>query len=1223
MASVYTDLGPGEVTETKTVRGRTEYRVAAHDGSFDMWLPATKIGFADVDHDNSVNLPYNPEPQYGVGALTDATIQPIHEINPDKRLHPADSLSFDSRDESEGGSEPGPAAHLFAAGINIDMSGGSSNLPYGAGGIQQGADDAHTDWMAQHGGPQGDAWEHESPHYQGTGPSQDYMDHHGTDGWLPQDSEPHDTPPDDWHPSDEYGDLNQPYPADTWRGQDAEMNRFGGYRQADVLEGAPTRFEPDMIVNDTDDEFLHDQDVEKDERETTGPDGIMHFANQQRHGWAAAIPAVAEAIGPTVARGVAGHEIGNMLGGDEDPGQNAGTPQAGGDAIGNAMDQVAPDGKPLPIPGLEGTGWGDLTTKHGYTEHEAVDWRGMYDRMTSDPMAEEGGYQAVPAHEWLQGHGEPAEHDRDFVHAGLDSRYADIIAAHDPNDKVAQFRHDPEAFINRVGHSEFEGLNPRMASYIDTVEADAQLRTAAWKDVREKAVRLRREGRVHVKDVGPDRIYASVQGDHGVYDVMIKKGNNYAGLGSHAVSNWHCSCEWGKWAFQRRFTMVGRLCSHGYASYMEMQSNHLKGVQQKKRRVNPRNARVASDQTESDWTVDGNVPASELNQLRNWAEQDHDTWNGSQADHVDKVQDVVQRARDEGVDADQLVASLHKRADDLGDLMSGRPHEQAVNPFGPGGGIGPNIGAPSQGAPTSPGAGRGPVGQSPLGDMLNGVRPGDTQGIGNSGLSSLSNPLGVQPTGIGTGIDGKGPAGSAGNAPAGTSGQPSSPGSGGTTAPTSAPGGGSGGWFGGQGGSSSGGGGSIGQGDYKINAGDTLSDIAQRSGYGSDYKALGDANGIKDYDKINAGDTIKIGDPKASGQSQQAGSQPSAPSQTPGDGQSSPAATATPSPAAPASSSSGVDTSAVPAVGGGSGGTSSPSQISTPNMDSDIGTTGPSSAAGGSGGGPGGQSADAGSPASAAAMNTDTTNKTSALQLEADRDWFEAAYPDQVWHEHKPFNGSGGQNVTEWGSSKENVKDNYSDNLQDVTAEPSGSYLTDTDPLNQMRKGNDPVTASVSGGIKRAGHGPQRQPVEPVVIRERKPHRQGAVAVEAEHIPDEFDPLAPRTAASFDDPYADQSADARAVMAAANMSSGDIVAQFQASGGGAVFEAANEGGGQYDDFASSPAVRQAMQRTAGRNYSLAEQDALVREGEKGGAGNLNQLQLAGTHYEAMNSVGLW
>jgi LysM repeat protein len=1136
MASVYTDLGPGEVTETKTIRGRTEYRVAAHDGSFDMWLPATKIGFADVDTDNSVNLPYNPTPQYGVGALTDATIQPIHEIDPDKRLHPADSLSFDSRGESEGGNEPGPAAHLFAAGIDVDMSGStglpSSSLPYGAGGIQQGHDDAHADWMANHGGPGGDAWEHESPYYNGQHPSQDYLDAQGGGG------EPHDTPPDDWHPSDEYGDLNQPYPADTWRGQDAEMNRFGGYRQADVLEGAPTRFEPDMIVNDTDDEFLHNQDVEKDERETTGPDGIVHFARQHT-AWAAAIPAVAEAIGPAVARGVGmGAAESALGGGDEDPGQNGGTPQSGAESVNGAMDQMAPDGHPLPIPGLEGTGWGDLTQKRGSTGHN------------------------------------------------LDSRYAEIIAAHDPSDKVAQFRHDPDAFINRVGHVEFEGLNPRMASYIDMVDADESLRTAAWKDVREKATRLRREGRVHVKDVGPDRIYASVQGDHGTYDVMIKKGGAFGGFGGgHAVSNWHCSCEWGKWAFQRRFTFIGRLCSHGYASYQEMQSQHLKGVSQKRKRVNPRN-RTASDQTEKDWTVDGDVPTSELGQLRSWAEQEHDTWNGSQADHVDDVQDTVQRARDEGVDADQLVASLHRQADSAWDALqraqSDYPTQGQVDPksvqtsapsTAPSTNFGPAIGGPGQ--PAYPGYAGG----------QQHINPTHGKDAPSTGPNS--------PSGIGTGINGPQPGGGAPPAAPAAPGAPAAPApspSGGTSTPMSDPGGGS----------ASPGTGGIGMGDYKIQSGDTLSDIAQRSGYGGDYNSLAQQNHIADPNKINAGDTIKIGDPKASAGEQQAGSAPS--------------------PAAPASSESGASVAAPVKVNTEAvGGTSSPVQTDTSNMTSD---TGSDTSSGAAGGGAGGQSTSPGSPASAADAATDAT-KTSALQVEADRDWFEAAYPDRQWHDHLPFNGSGGLNVTEWGSSKENVKDNYSDNLQDVTEEPSGSYLTDTAPLKDMQKGKDPVTASV--GIQRAGHGPQRQAVEPVVVRERKPRRPGtaAVAVEAEHIPDEFDPLAPRTAASFDDPYAQSDADAHAVLAAANRSSNDIVAQFQANGGGAVFVEAQSGGDQYDDFASSPAIRQAMQRTAGRNYSLAEQDALIREGDKGGAGNLGDLQLAGTHYEAMNSVGLW
>jgi LysM repeat protein len=81
----------------------------------------------------------------------------------------------------------------------------------------------------------------------------------------------------------------------------------------------------------------------------------------------------------------------------------------------------------------------------------------------------------------------------------------------------------------------------------------------------------------------------------------------------------------------------------------------------------------------------------------------------------------------------------------------------------------------------------------------------------------------------------------------------------------------------------------------------------------------------------------------------------------------------------------------------------------------------------------------------------------------------------------------------------------------------------------------------------------------------------------------------------------------------------DIVRSFQANlddtalgaGGGG-------GGGRYDDFASAA---QGFLRTAGRNYSLAEQSELIREGDKGGAGNLKSLDLSGTHYEDMNTLG--
>lgn len=166
--------------------------------------------------------------------------------------------------------------------------------------------------------------------------------------------------------------------------------------------------------------------------------------------------------------------------------------------------------------------------------------------------------------------------------AGLSDKYIDITAGVDyHNDPVAQFRHDPEAFINRVGHLMDEGLNPRFAEYMDLVEADSSIRTAAWKDVRAKAMRLKREGKIHVKDIAPNRIMASVEGDHGTYDVLIYKDASFGGLkgghGSQAISSWSCGCEWGRWAFRRKFTHVGRLCSHAYSSFLTMQSAHMTG----------------------------------------------------------------------------------------------------------------------------------------------------------------------------------------------------------------------------------------------------------------------------------------------------------------------------------------------------------------------------------------------------------------------------------------------------------------------------------------------------------------------------------------------------------------------------------------------------------------------------------------------------------------------
>ena len=174
--------------------------------------------------------------------------------------------------------------------------------------------------------------------------------------------------------------------------------------------------------------------------------------------------------------------------------------------------------------------------------------------------------------------GEP--HHGSYRPAGLSDRYAYFdLEASNHDSPVERFRRDPVGFIELCGHLWTDGDDSleKYADYTQLIDVDPTLREAAWSDVRQKAQRLRREGRVHVNDMGENRIYATVEGDHGTYDTMIAKGGSMGGFGGgQSITNWACSCDWGKWAFKRQMTYVGRLCSHGYATYLTMQSDYTK-----------------------------------------------------------------------------------------------------------------------------------------------------------------------------------------------------------------------------------------------------------------------------------------------------------------------------------------------------------------------------------------------------------------------------------------------------------------------------------------------------------------------------------------------------------------------------------------------------------------------------------------------------------------------
>jgi len=118
---------------------------------------------------------------------------------------------------------------------------------------------------------------------------------------------------------------------------------------------------------------------------------------------------------------------------------------------------------------------------------------------------------------------------------------------------------------------------PHWREYLQTIASNKLVALAAWKDVVQKSKRLRSEGAVDVEAFRPDVITAYIQGDHGRYYTTVQRlGSIGPGIGrqltSTQVSGWSCECDWGHWAWIRKRSFVGRMCSHAYALFSEMRS---------------------------------------------------------------------------------------------------------------------------------------------------------------------------------------------------------------------------------------------------------------------------------------------------------------------------------------------------------------------------------------------------------------------------------------------------------------------------------------------------------------------------------------------------------------------------------------------------------------------------------------------------------------------------
>ena len=139
------------------------------------------------------------------------------------------------------------------------------------------------------------------------------------------------------------------------------------------------------------------------------------------------------------------------------------------------------------------------------------------------------------------------------------------------HDRVKQVQVHPDWTRRGIATELFQQakqLRPRLRHSDDLTDLGQQWKkslsekTAAWKDVRNKAVRLRNANMVNIILQDDNVIAADVQGDHATYHVVLYR--QYPE--SMAITLWECSCKWGDWAFKRQVTYVGRMCSHALAT---------------------------------------------------------------------------------------------------------------------------------------------------------------------------------------------------------------------------------------------------------------------------------------------------------------------------------------------------------------------------------------------------------------------------------------------------------------------------------------------------------------------------------------------------------------------------------------------------------------------------------------------------------------------------------
>jgi len=639
MTTIHTAHGPGELVETETVHGRTSYRVRGT--GFDVWVDAKNARTASEDdgpenlftyqfptakpdpdaymrgaatyaigsrgfaHDpalhvntrNTTTLPYNPTPQ--VDALT--TPGPNQswgpgeygQIDPDERLRPSDSLSLRSRGEDKG---PGPKPNLFATGAHSAMRERPQLVLGGYPPLQD-------------------------PHYSDYGPEENEYERQ-------------------------------------WADEDPELDEMLNYkRRQDAWGGARTHeggIEDDERYRPRHDPY-HEDKPSYVPRERDYPGQLQEVD----------IPGLRpsdQPVYPYDRVSPSGQTGTEMFEGDEPEWYSC--PDCGAwhnpyRHMKNRRSPKPPRSDDIFQPAWRGSSMVCASCHEAEGRHrdpyEHDDYfsetlpHGAAPELVRDPGNEENVFmKRVP------GPGKKKTEHRYKGGPSLMDRLrpvANVFDIEPPTDMPAHFADvrplasdftDPIATAMDVMQRQAAiddasyGLDPRVGMEMDLVQSDPVIREAAWRDVQRKAKRLRTEGRVHIKQNTPEIISATVQGDHGFYDCMIIRGNVFD-LGNQSVTAWRCGCPWGRWAFKRRLTYVGRFCSHAYAAYQEMRSAFDRPGKGTRFRT-----------------------SGVVEEFKKWAED-----NGQPTD-IDGVANFVTRSRDDDDDpyTEDEVAQLYDYAED-------------------------------------------------------------------------------------------------------------------------------------------------------------------------------------------------------------------------------------------------------------------------------------------------------------------------------------------------------------------------------------------------------------------------------------------------------------------------------------------------------------------------------------------------------------------------------